>query len=346
MKNDPARAKRARVVNAVLMLVAFALLALTIVLNREQIREVFARPIHPGPIALGFALYFLGLLITFVRWFLLVRALGLPFQLRDAVRLGFIGVVFNLVIPGAIGGDVVKGAFLCREQTRKAQAISSIVIDRILGLLGLFLLAGLTGLWAWSAADPSIKRLVVIVWIAILSGLFVLGIAFTPAMYRPLNRRVASKKKLKIVLLELEEMATSYRSRIGVVGLGLVFSIVIHTLNVLAFYLVSQALFPRVPTLAEHLVITPLVLFTTAVPLPFGALGLSEQASWGLFQLVGHPGGAIAMMGFRLLMYAGALVSLVVYWVNLRQVQGLTQGAKDLDLDQLVLEAQAEVDPS
>ena len=39
--------------------------------------------------------------------------------LRDAMRLGFIGNVFNLVIPGAVGGDIVKGAFLCREQARK-----------------------------------------------------------------------------------------------------------------------------------------------------------------------------------------------------------------------------------
>ena len=68
----------------------------------------------------------------------------------------------------------------------------------------------------------------------------------------------------------------------------------------------------------------PLTLFTTAVPLPFGRLGLSEQVSQELFKLVEHPGGALAMMGFRVLMYGGGVVCAGVYLANLRQVRGLT----------------------
>ena len=50
--------------------------------------------------------------------------------------LGFIGIVFNLVIPGAVGGDLIKAAYLVRMHIKKTQAIASMVIDRILGLLG------------------------------------------------------------------------------------------------------------------------------------------------------------------------------------------------------------------
>jgi hypothetical protein len=71
----------------------------------------------------------------------------------------------------------------------------------------------------------------------------------------------------------------------------------------------------------------PLALFTTAVPLPFGALGLSEQVSDQLFKLVNHPGGAVAMMGYRVLMYAGGLISACVYLANIRQVKSLTDMA-------------------
>ena len=52
--------------------------------------------------------------------------------------LGFIGVVFNLVIPGAVGGDLIKAAYLVRMHIKKTQAIASMVIDRIVGLLALF----------------------------------------------------------------------------------------------------------------------------------------------------------------------------------------------------------------
>ena len=117
----------------------------------------------------------------------------------------------------------------------------------------------------------------------------------------------------------------------------------VHALFVLAFYLVSRTLFPtRLPSLGQHFLMVPLTLFTTAVPLPFGALGLSEQVSEQLFKLVGHPGGALAMMGFRVLMYAGGLVSACVYLANLRQVRGLTETAEHLEED--LLEEEAELD--
>ena len=60
-------------------------------------------------------------------------------------------------------------------------------------------------------------------------------------------------------------------------------------------------------TLVQHFLMVPLTLFSMAVPLPFGALGLSEEVGQQLFKLVGHPSGALAMMGFRVLMYGGGL---------------------------------------
>jgi hypothetical protein len=67
-----------------------------------------------------------------------------------------------------------------------------------------------------------------------------------------------------------------------------------------------------------------------AVPLPFGALGLSEGVSDQLFKLVGHPSGALAMMGFRVLMYGSAVIGIAVYVVKLKEIRGLTASAGDL----------------
>lgn len=322
---------RGLALNAALMLVAFVLLGLAIWSNREQLREVLFRPPGTPPLrldllAVAFATYMFALTSTFYRWYLLVRALDLPFRFRDALRLGFIGNVFNLVVPGAIGGDVIKGAYLCREQARKTQAVSSMVIDRALGLLGLFLLAGMMGIGVWSTASPEVRKLISIVWTASSCGLVGLAILFTPQLYRPLERLVAGRRRLEGFVRELFAMASAYRRRLGLIGVLLVMSSCVHALHVLAFYLVSRAIFPHdVPSIAQHLLMTPLVLFTTAIPIPFGALGVSEQVSDQLFGLVGHPGGAVAMMGFRVLMYGGGLVSLAVYVANIRQVRELSR---------------------
>ena len=77
-------------------------------------------------------------------------------------------------------------------------------------------------------------------------------------------------------------------------------------------------------TLAQHFLMVPLTLFTLAVPLPFGALGLTELVGGQLFKLVGHPDGELAMMGFRVLMYGAGLVCACVYLAKLKEVRELT----------------------
>jgi len=63
--------------------------------------------------------------------------------------------------------------------------------------------------------------------------------------------------------------------------------------------------------------LVPLTLFTMAVPLPFGALGLCEEVGDQLLKLVGHPSGALAMMGLRVLMLGSGLEAACVYIANL-----------------------------
>lgn len=330
-----AKKQRSLLVNAALVAAALGLLALAVWTNRVEIRRVFSRPINPFPFALAFAAHLTAVVMTFQRWFLLVRAVELPIAFRDALRLGFIGNVFNLVIPGAVGGDVIKAAFFCREQGegKKTRAISSIVIDRVLGLLGLFLLGSCSGAIAWGSAPPALRNLILVIWAFLAAGMVGLVVIFTPVLYQPLNRLVAGRPKLSGILSELEFMAASYRRRPGVIAFGLISATCTHALNVFAFYMISQALFgddPNLPTFLQHYVITPLILFSTAVPLPFGALGLSENVGRALFQSVNYEGGGVTMMGFRVVMYGVGLVSLFVYLANLRQVRDLEDEAEHL----------------
>ena len=322
---------RSTVVNVALIAIGFALLGLAVYANRAKLRDVFSRPIDARLFGLAFAVYMIALMATFVRWFTLVRALGLRFRLLDAIKLGFIGNVFNLVVPGAVGGDFIKAGFLLRAHPRnKASAIASMVIDRILGLAGLFVLAGVAGLFALGRANMQVRVLIGIVWLLLVCGLAALALLFTPRLYPILDRLTARRAGLARIVKELEAAASAYRARPGTILGCLAASTCIHGLFVVVFYSVSRAIFTNLPSFAEHFLIVPLVLFTMAVPLPFGALGLSENVSGLLFALgkssegAAADNGAVAMMAFRTIMYASGLVSLVVYLVNLRWARDLT----------------------
>ena len=106
--------RRSLLINAGLVAIGFTLLGLAIRSNRGKLAEVFERHVDFRLFAVAFVIYVTALMATFVRWFTLVRAVGLKFRVVDAIRLGFIGNIFNLVIPGAVGGDVIKAVFLAR----------------------------------------------------------------------------------------------------------------------------------------------------------------------------------------------------------------------------------------
>jgi hypothetical protein len=67
----------------------------------------------------------------------------------------------------------------------------------------------------------------------------------------------------------------------------------------------------------------PLVQFTTVIPLPFGALGLGEEVSRQLFQLVHQSSGAVTMIAFRVLQYGAIMVGLGVYLFNRQQARAV-----------------------
>ncbi len=134
---------------------------------------------------------------------------------------------------------------------------------------------------------------------------------------------------ISLILSEIKAVSTTYRSRLDVVLAGLGLSVIGHALNVLAFFLVGKMLCPTgmTTTLAQHYLMVPLILFSTVAPLPFGALGLSEGISDQLLRMVGHPGGALAMMGFRVLAYGCGLIAACVYLTNQGEVRALSASA-------------------
>lgn len=309
------------------------LLGLALWFSRDQIAEVAARRPDLRLFGLAFAFYFGGVLLAYFRWFLLVRAAGLPFRIHDAFRLGMIGTLFNLVIPGAIGGDVVKAAYLTREQTRKGQAIATIVIDRIVGLIGLFVLAAATGAWFWSRLNEDVRGVVVAAAIALAVTTLLLALCFTLNPNGPLARRLSRRPKGARLVAELHATGQAYRRHFGVVVLSATMGAVTHLGNVLAFDVLARALFVGmdVPSLLDDLLIVPLVLFSTAIPLPFSGLGASEGVSALLFRSVAFRGGAVTMLAFRLLQFVAAGLGAIVYTANRSQVRALAVEAESLD---------------
>ena len=99
------------------------------------------RRMNPLWVLLCFCAQFIQMTLTGVRWkFLIGRDLNVSWY--ETMRLVFIGLFSNIFIPaGAVGGDVVKAAMLAsKRKGLRIEATVSVLMDRIVGVAGLFLL--------------------------------------------------------------------------------------------------------------------------------------------------------------------------------------------------------------
>jgi len=264
--------------------------------------------------------------VTFVRWFLLVRAQDLPFTLRNAFRLGLVGYFFNIFLPGAVGGDLVKAAFIAREQKRRTVAISTVLMDRAIGLLGLVAMAAIVGSAFWYFGDAAPKRLIRFA-IGLADGITIVALiswlslgALPEHRSQIFARRLHHIPKAGKILAEMWRAVFLYRRRGLTVIAALSLTFVTHFLNVMTFYLAILAFQPvgahaAIPSLLDHFILVPVGMASQGFnPLP-GGIGFTEAIYSAFYEGFGFSGddGFVAGVGMRAVQGVLGLGGLLIY---------------------------------
>ncbi len=267
--------------------------------------------------------------LTFVRWYLLVRALRLRFRLIDAFRLGFLGYLFNFVSAGSVGGDLFKAFFIAREQPgRRAEAVATVIVDRIIGLYALLLLT--TGVILITGIPDATTQLRTLshatIAVTVLGGLGILMLLVPGFTSGAVSEFLTGLPKIGKTLGQLITAVRIYRKRWTTVLVAVLMSIGTHALFALALFLIATALFQHVPTLREHLIMVPLGMVAGAVPFLPGGLGAFEFAIGELYRIVPAASnvdvsGVLVALVYRLMTILVAAIGMIVYWSSRGEVR-------------------------
>jgi glycosyltransferase 2 family protein len=292
------------------------------------LKELLQGPIEYIWLLAATLLLIMALSLQLTRWFLLVRALDLPFTGRNAFRLGMVGLFYNTFLPGSIGGDLLKAYFIAKGQPgQRTKAVATVLIDRAMGLFGLILFCAVLGSIAWAGGDPSITKNIDLQWIIELTAAIAVSsvIGFLLLGLLPQRRvdrfagRLRSIPKLGGSLGEFWYAVWIYRQRLRVVAFGVGLSALAHFSLVFAFHAASRVFPPTNPadqaTLAEHMVIAPIGFIIQALPLSPGGVGVGEAAFAGLYKLSGLPAsrGVIARLSLRVAEWIIGLAGYIIY---------------------------------
>jgi glycosyltransferase 2 family protein len=298
--------------NAFQYLLAFGLLGFVVWQNwapegGRGLRYVWERhvqegqPIHWDYFAVAAAVTLAAVLLTQVRWFVLVRAQDLPFTIGQALRLGMIAFFFNSILPGSVGGDVVKAAGLARQQSRRTVAVATVIMDRIIALWGLVWFVAMLGSAFWAmgmleggSAGPAKFIVQVAVGVVLASVVVWLLLGLLPAdRAERFAGRLERLPKVGGPAGEFWRAVWMYRCRQKSVAAALLLSWMCHVGFVVAFYSFAHVLWDvemgDVPGLAQHFLIVPIGLVIQAAPLFPGGAGIGEAGFGGLYKLFGCP---------------------------------------------------------
>ena len=233
------------------------------------------------------------------RWYFLVRAVGLSFRLVDALRLGFVGFFYNAFLPGSVGGDIIKAAFLAREQSRRTVAVATVIMDRAIAVWGLVWFVALLGAGFWyfgwleGQGGEQCYTIVQTAWIIIgasMVGWVLLGF-LPPHRAERFAGRLSSIPKVGHSAAEFWRAVWIYRCRPWCVFATLVLTWIGQVFFVFLFYFSVLTLCDPgpdnpIPSLAQHFLIVPIGLIVQGVPLFPGGAGIGELGFGKLYGLL------------------------------------------------------------
>lgn len=212
-----------------------------------------------------------------------------------------IGAFFNMILPGIIGGDAIKGFYLYKETHKGTPTLASIFMDRYIGFICLLCI----GMVAFPFGYYQLKNSKII-WLLPTFIFF-----FTISSLIIFSFRIGKRFQF---LSNFYNYFHFYRKQGKILLKTFLLSIFIQLSNILAVYIITIGINHKVPFLS-YLIFMPLIIFFTTIPVSISGLGVREGVFvlfLGSINVKPDVATTISFLWF-LSMVTGSLLGLVEY---------------------------------
>jgi uncharacterized membrane protein YbhN (UPF0104 family) len=239
-------------------------------------------------------------------------------------------------MPGGTGGDVVRIFYLLKETPgRKAQALLAVLMDRLIGLIGLIFVAGAVIVWKWDWLTqgkpvphfefswlisygkmnlwlnqiPDTTKL--LYFLLVILGATVVGIvtSFVITGFGLAHKLPAHFPK-RDIFVDLSIAYNLYARAWKASLLTIVISFGVHICSFMMFYSAAMSLGARIPKipLLDFCAVMPIINTIASLPISVGGAGVRE----GLFQTLLNTLFGVAKADAVVISLLGA--SMVLFW--------------------------------
>lgn len=290
---------------------AFGLALLAFVVSRADMDGLAASlaRVHPGWLILMVIAPHLAILISAVKWKILLGEVGVTAPMGRLFVLYLIGTFFNNFLPSMVGGDAVRAYQLHREKRDAPGIIAATFMERYVGLAGLFTLVLLV------YTQPTL--MIGAPWLAVILSISVAGYAVFTAFLFSRHSSVLTRWRGGSGLLarvastsgRTRDRILAFRSASRSLVASYAISVAFYFLAALTVWLACRAV-GRPVDLGYLAVAVPSVLLAGLMPVSVNGLGITEG---GYVLFLGMAGvSTVDALSVALLVRARILLTAVV----------------------------------
>ncbi len=236
-----------------------------------------------------------------VRWKVTLGVSGIQVPFPTLIKFYFVGTFFNLFLPTALGGDVVRGYDLAVYSGKRMGAATSVLVERIVGFFALAFIALLALLLGSSVGSRVIEDTTVttVILVACLSYFALAMVVFNARIMKGLAGMLQFIKLWGIGerLGRLVDSLHAFTAHKVVLWQCFVLSLVCQVLGILAAYALAWAINLKLAP-AYFFMVLPMIWIITMVPISISGLGVREGAFVFFFTKVGVSDSAALLLSF------------------------------------------------
>ena len=220
------------------------------------------------------------------KWNLLIRVRNIIVKFGRLFWINSIGSFLGLFLPSSLGTDVVRGYYLVKNNSEKSVSISSVFVDRVLGMFSLLLLGVISVFFAGELIEKfNIKFYVVAIFLLSIIVFYLFQRDESAIYFNKIFNRIKHKKIVENVL-KLHTSILEYKKYPKTLLLSFLITLLVQVTRVLTYYFIALAFNIQISVIYFFLFV-PIIMLIIMIPISIGGLGLREGTFVAFFTLVG-----------------------------------------------------------
>ncbi len=227
--------------------------------------------LHGGLLGLVLAIIWITLLAIAKRWQLVVRLGNIDVPLPSLTEATFIGAFFNQFLPSSVGGDFFRILAVRRQGASLNEAVTGVFMDRLFGFISLGILCLLIIPAEGQVLLDSDLKWPFLMTLFLLAGVFGGGLLL---LFVPKSWHTSFLIRPFHSIIEMAQGALRHKA----LFLSILLSSLVASILLISGLQVLMMAFDIPLTWGQGVVILPVVMLLTSLPISFAGWGLREGA--------------------------------------------------------------------